>query len=281
MSGLAKRLRFHARAAAALALCACLPLAAQAESCYDGLEYAGEVATAPKRALYVLVDQTMMLDSASQARVRDLLASWGRPGDLIKVASFSANMPGRYPQVAFSARIEEKADERFLYNLRYAHKQALKECLKNNEKQGVEGFQQSLAKLLKEGDNKIPKTELFFSLRELSRQLIRPHEAPEQTVFLITDGMENSRITSFYHKGKMRTLKPRKELSKLRRAGLIPTLHGARVYVYGLGMSSAKNAYGDPRKLEQLRRFWERYLVEGRGKIAAIGLPELFLSTIE
>jgi len=93
--------------------------------------------------------------------------------------------------------------------------------------------------------------------------------------------MENSTVTSFYAKGKVRKIKPRKEISQVRRKGMIGFWKGSNIYVYGLGLMPDKKTYTKPETIQKLKRFWEQYFVESGGTIKAIGAPELLLTSIE
>jgi len=265
--------------AGALALCLGLLSGGTQASCYDPLERAPE-GVGIDRALYVLVDQTTPLDDALKARVLDLVDTWGRRGDHVEVARFSANLRGRYPELVFEGSVEPMPDEAFLYHLRYRDKRALLGCLERQAQEVREGFRGALREALDGSDYKIPKTDLFYALKLLSEQMIQVEDAPERVVLLVTDGFENSAVTSFYRRGKPRLPDARKVLAKVRRVGLLPNWKGSRIYVYGLGLMPDRKSYLSPRVAMGLRKFWERYFVAGNGDVVALGTPDLFLKEV-
>jgi len=172
-------------------------------------------------------------------------------------------------------------DERFMFNLSYKDKKNVLACLKNQKKNFKESFNSQLSVSLKSLNPKIPKSELLGSLKLLSKQIVLPDIAQEKTVLLITDGMENSTVASFYGRGKMRPIVPRKEISKVRRKGMMGYWKHSNVYIYGLGLMPDAKSYAKPETIQKLKRFWEQYFVESGGKVRAIGSPELLLTAIE
>lgn len=258
-----------------------MPGLVSANTCYDAIDYIKPDQTKPARALYLLIDQTTPLSKDMRQRITQLLEGWGKPGDLIKVAQFSANMQGRFPQVTFNQRAVVKPDEKYLFQLRWKDKNDLLACLEDSKRMYKESLDKAIKTALDGMSSKIPKTELLFSLKELSRQVVLKDEAERQVVVLVSNGMEHSGTMSFYQKGKLKSLSTQKTISQVRRKGLIGYWHGTEVYIYGLGMLENQKAYVTPTSLKLLSDFWERYFVEGGAKVQAIGMPELLLSSID
>ena len=256
-------------------------LLAKQTSCFSSVEYVTPKPQKVKRELFVLVDETVPLTKGMKKRVIGLLSEWGKPGDMVKVARFSASYRDLYPELVFVQKVEMMPDEAFLFNLSYKDKKIVLACLKNQEKMFKEMFHSQLTTSLKALNPKIPKSELLGSLKLLSKQVYLKGESADKTVFLITDGMENSAITSFYGKGKLRKINPRKEISTVRRKGMIGYWKKANVFIYGLGLMPDDKSYAKPEQIEKLKRFWEQYFVESGGKIKAIGAPELLLTSVE
>ena len=250
-------------------------------SCFASVEYVTPEPQKNKRALYVLVDETVPLTEAMKKRVVSLLSEWGKPGDMVKIARFSASYRNLYPELVYAQKVEMMPDERFLFNLSYKDKKNVLACLEEQKMTFKESFNTQLNLSLKSLNPKIPKSELLGSLKLLSKQLYVPDEAMEKTVLLISDGMENSTIASFYAKGKVRQITPRKEISQVRRKGMMGYWKNSNVYIYGLGLMPDKKSYAKPETIHKLGQFWEQYFVESGGKVKAIGSPELLLTAIE
>lgn len=250
-------------------------------SCFDGIDYATPEPQRTKRALYVLIDETVPLTKNMKKKVVTLLSEWGRAGDMVKIARFSASYRDLYPELVYVNKIEMKPGDRYMFNLSYKDKRKVLSCLDEQKKTFKTSFAAQLTRSLKALNPKIPKSELLGSLKLLSKQIYLPDNAMEKTVFLISDGMENSSISSFYAKGKMRNINTRKEISKLRRKGMMGFWKKSKVYMYGLGLMPDKKSYAKPETIQKLKRFWAQYFVESGGKVKAIGSPELLLTAIE
>lgn len=264
-----------------LALALMSPTLVSANSCYDAVDYIKPMDNSPERALYLLIDQTTPLNKEMQKRVSGLLEGWGKAGDLVKVAQFSANMEGRYPQVVFNQKADKMPSDKYLWQLRWQDKKDMLACIEQQKSDFKMAVKAAVDGSLKGISSKIPKTELLFSLKELSKQIIMKDEAAHQVVVLISNGMENSGEMSFYKGKKIKSLPTQKTISKIRRKGLIGHWRGADVYIYGLGIIENKKTYVKAAQLKQLRAFWERYFVEGGGKVKAVGMPELLVSSID
>lgn len=250
-------------------------------SCYSNISYATPEKKEAERALYVFVDETIPLSDSMKKKIQELLTSWGKPGDLVKIARFSASYRELYPELVYSAFIEQKPDEKFMYNLHYMDKKQVMECLEEQKSRFKLGFETQLKAALKNINPKIPKSEILGSLKLLSKQLVLPDKAKEKILFLITDGIENSGVTSFYARGALKNIDHLKTISSLRKKGMMGYWKNTQVYVYGLGLLADKKQYVNPNHVQSLKRFWERYFVESGGKILEIGTPELLLTEID
>ncbi len=258
-----------------------LTASAQGESCFSDISYVTAEKQIAKRALYILVDETVPLSKAMEQKITSLLSGWGRMGDKVKIARFSASYRGLYPELVYEKHIEQKPTDNYMFNLRYKDKKLVASCLERQQLQFKKSFSKQLKASLKAVNPKIPKSELMGSLKLLSKQIILKDKAKEKVVLLISDGLENSELTSFYSGGKLRSVSSQKEISKLRRKGMMGYWKNTRVYMYGLGLMPDKKQYANPGRINSLKKFWERYFVEGGGRVKAIGTPELLLTAIE
>ena len=251
------------------------------DSCLSRVDYVKPKDIRATRALYVLVDETAPLTDKMKKKIYKLVANWGKPGDQVKIARFSASYRGLYPELLFSRKLDPVPDDNFLFNLHYQDKKALEACMAKQKEDFQREFPKALKVALKQIDPKIPKTELLGSLKLLSRQVIARDDAKEKIVLLISDGLENSGVLSFYAKKLVKPIDAHKQIIKLRRKGLIGYWKNTKVYMYGLGLMPDKKHYSKPENILKLKRFWERYFVEGGGKVVEIGMPELLLTSID
>lgn len=251
------------------------------DSCFRHVDYAKPVEHRAKRGLYILIDETVPLSKTMKEKIGKLLKGWGKAGDLVKIARFSASYRGLYPELLFSHKIDAMPDSAFLYNLHYQDRVYMKECMAIQKATFKKEFGAQLAASLKNINPKIPKTELLGSLKQLSKKLVVPDEAIEKTVFLISDGLENSAVISFYKNKSLKNLKVRSTISTLRRKGMMGFWKNTKVYMYGAGLMPDKKRYTDPKVVQNLKHFWERYFIEGGAKSAEIGTPELLITSID
>jgi hypothetical protein len=252
-----------------------------AQSCYAHIQYGSRVDHTADRALYIIIDQTTPLTPQMRQKISDMVSGWGKPGDMVKVVAFSANMRGMYPQLTFNAKSDPMPTEEYMYNLRWLDKEKLQKCLANQQEQFGRMFRRGLETALNGVNPEIPKTDLFYSLKQIAAQIIDIEDARSHKVLLVSDGLENSGLMSFYRKGKVKRLHEKKVISKVRRSGLIAHWKNAEIYMYGLGLPAKDGEYSNRKNVEKLYRFWERYFVEGNGRVRAIGAPELLLSSID
>jgi len=254
---------------------------AAATSCYSHISYIKPESNKANRVLYVLIDQTTPLSKAMRQKVTALVTSWGQSGDQVKIASFSANMKDRHLKLVYDKRRDVAPSQNFLYQLRQKDKQKLLECFESYKGSFNQSLTEAMEEVMRSIDIKIPKTEILFSLKELSRSMIAKSDAEHKVVLIVSNGMEHNPNLSFYSKGTIKMLETRKIISKVRRLGLIGHWQGANIYMYGLGLLESDKKYVQSSRLKQLREFWENYFVEGGGNVAALGMPELLVSTLE
>ncbi len=250
-------------------------------SCYDPINYGKPFKSDIDRALYIFVDQTTPLTEKMRDQVSRLVTHWGQPGDLAKIVRFSANFRDLQPELIFSKVVEKKPGDAYLFQLRWRDKRVLRECLTAQQESFGQAFRKSLASALSGINSEIPKTDLLNSLKQLAKLVVLADEAKTQNILLISDGMENSSLMSFYKKGKINTINARKLIAKVRRQGLIANWKSANIYMVGLGLATDPKDYITMSTTKSLYQFWERYFVEGNGRIKAIGSPGLLITTID
>jgi len=250
-------------------------------SCYGPINYGKPFKSDVDRALYIFIDQTTPLTGKMRDQVSQLVKHWGRPGDLAKIVRFSANFRGLQPELIFSQRVEKNPDDAYLFQLRWRDKRVLRECLAIQQETFVQAFRKGLTEALSGINSEIPKTDLLNSLKQLSKLVVLAGEAKTQNILLISDGMENSSLMSFYKQGKINTINARKLIATVRRQGLIANWKSSNIYMVGLGLAADSKDYISMSTAKSLYQFWERYFIEGNGRIQAIGSPGLLITTIE
>ncbi|MES9988379.1 MAG: hypothetical protein AB2552_03800 [Candidatus Thiodiazotropha endolucinida] len=87
--------------------------------------------------------------------------------------------------------------------------------------------------------------------------------------------LENSALTTFFKKGEIRKINPKTEMTKVKKAKMIPELSGTKVYVIGGGWIGEGKPYLESRKLNALREFWEAFFAASGSSLEGFGLPVL------
>jgi len=227
----------------------------------------------------VLVDQTTMLDEKLQASV--LENTWGvlAANSAYVVASFSAFSQGRYTEVLSAGVLEppfpEKDRDSTSVRLLVAFDGCMKGQLAWARKRAVDAIKKSFAAASPE----LTKSDILAALKDMS-SLVKASRAKDKVLFVVSDMLENSSVTSFYAgNAKVRSIEPNKELAAAERAGLVGDFGGARVFVLGAGIigpaGDSKASYRDPKTMRDLREFWLKYFEKSGAALGQFGQPAL------
>ncbi len=250
-------------------------------SCYAD-SYLGEPERAPMRYFYLFVDQTTPLTAAMKTKVSELVDDWGKNGERVKVARFSANTHGQYTELMFDEFSDPPPTQDYLYNLRPGDKPKLIECLTARDQKFHKLLQAAVVRTVNLTNKNLPKTDLLNSLKELATRVIAPDAGNDQTVLLVSDGLENSIFASFYQrKTVIKPLDTHKTIDEISKNNLIPTWHSARVFMYGVGFVPDEKVYANPKMLQPLKEFWQAYFSLGKAQLIELGMPELMVTSVK
>ena len=243
-------------------------------SCYQALKL-HEADTTPDKALFILVDQTTPLDKPMMIYTYKTMMRFLRNGNSVSIASFSSNANGKYTEAAFSGRLEHLLPQEATRDISKKILRKYKGCMNAQYRYAKKKATKALVRVLKGANKSLPHSDILKSLSDISEHLIKPKPAKEKTVLLVSDMMEHSSITSFYHKGRLKRIDTAKELAKVKQSGFVADFDGARVYVIGAGATSNKKSYRDSKTLKRLSDFWTAYFKIANAKLQAIGTPML------
>jgi hypothetical protein len=231
--------------------------------------------------LYIFIDQTTPLTTAMKTKIQSLVSDWGQPGERIKIARFSANIKGEYTELMFDDFVEHHPSEAYLFHLRNKDKKALLNCLAERKQEFKPRFRDALSYSLNRTDFSLPKTDLFYSLRELTQKLMDSSQWGKQTVLLISDGLENSDYFSFHARKAVKKIHSKKTLQQLAKQNLLSSWHNAKIYMYGLGQVKDPDVYMRPKLIEPLKEFWQNYFAQANGDVVQLGTPELLMTSLK
>ena len=204
------------------------------------------------------------------------------PGVRFVVTEFSAFSQGRYLQVLHTGVIEKPLDADRIDNTPIEAARNLGQCLAKQKGFAQKMVADSLTEALKSSTSTLDQSDILLALKTVSMAVASDHAA-KKVVFLVTDGLENSSISSFYSHNAIRKIDPKAELAKAKTAQMMGDFGGAKIYVLGGGMmppaetgsKAQKNGYRDPDTLRNLSSFWNSYFSESNGNLVEFGEPAL------
>lgn len=232
--------------------------------------------------LFVLIDQTTPLDSNLQDSVRENVGRLVKQGSSFVVASFSSFGQGRYMQVESAGVIEGKIPAQKRDDISVKVLKNFDACMNGQLEFGRKAAATALNKALGGSSPDLAKSDIVGSLKELSAR-VKTSRAKDKIVFIISDMLENSGISSFYANKNVRAINPSTEMKKIESTQMIGDFGGARVFILGAGLlqenAGGKNhdsgAYRNPKTIFLLRQFWDRYFSASNAILTEFGAPAL------
>lgn len=250
-------------------------------SCYAAYNIKFQPA-APDKLIYVLIDQTVELDPTLKQSVISNFTRMLGPKTKFVVAEFSAFSQGRYLKVLNTGIIEAPLTQDEANDVPIRKLRSFRACLTEQAKFAVALAKKAVKKALDGATSSLGRSDIMFTLRNVS-SAIKADPAEKKVLFLVTDGLENSSVTSFYANNTVRRIDPAVELDKAKSANLFGDFGGAKVFVLGGGMlqpakkgtKDARNGYRDPITLNRLKEFWEGYFKNSNADLVEFGQPAL------
>lgn len=138
------------------------------------------------------------------------------------------------------------------------------------------------AQVLKSGTSSLDRSDILMTLKSVS-SAVAHEKAAHKLVFVVTDGLENSSVTSFYARNAVRRVNVGVELKKAQDNNLFADFGSARVYVLGAGVmqpasngsTAERDGYRDPKTLIDLKQFWSGYFSRSNAQLVEFGAPAL------
>ena len=259
----------------------------QVPSCYAANPKMGQKSAEPQRWLYLVIDQTVVLDDNLKSALADIIKHNLQVGMGFSVFGFSAFSQGHYMSHLATGVFEETiSDKKIRDDVSVPALQKFDACMKGQYGYGVKLALDAVGKALQGSSADLAKSDVISSLTEISH-LVKENPVKNKQVLLVSDMLENSTISSFYAKNAVRKIDAAKELKIVEGNNLLGDFAGAGVYVMGAGMmpeqkdAHGKNAlYRDPKTLAALKTFWEGYFSHSNATLQEFGAPEL-LSAIK
>ncbi len=235
-----------------------------------------------RRLLYVLIDQTVGWTPSLERSVVNTINGLIGPGTKVVVAEFSAFSQGRYLKVVRTGVIESSMTRRERNNVPVSALPAFDSCMRDQALYAKDLFDKVALKIMKASTNSLNESDIMLALKSISMP-VRRSRAQQKIVFVATDGLENSSVTSFYRDDTVREINPMVEIRKAEKYHQLGNFGGARVYVLGgalmppsrAGTRAVRDGYRDPQVLRALKLFWRSYFQKSNAHLVEFGEPAL------
>ena len=250
-------------------------------SCYAANGIRPVIPHGYNRLIYLLIDQTVTWNADLSASIIANLNSNLSPGTKFVVAEFSAFSQGHYLEVLHTGIIEAPMPEDQVDNTAIQKTKIFDACLADQLPYGVALADGAVTSILRASSSSLDHSDIMSALQAVSAS-IATDTAARKLLFLATDGLENSDVTSFYRHGAIRVIDPAIEMKRAEAAALLGDFGGAGVFVIGGALAPAARGgaagggdYRSPRMLEALAAFWRSYFERSNAHLVAFGEPAL------
>lgn len=250
-------------------------------SCYT----ANKIPVAPpatKLEVFMVIDQTTQFDQNLKGSIFQNFGALLNGGNSFVIASFSSFAQGRYFEVQTAGTFEGTVAESARNDISMNSMRKFDVCLVQQVNYGKKVAGDAMQKAFAGAASDIAKSDIIGSLKELSTR-IHASKAKDKILFLASDMLENSTITSFYGNHSVRAIDPTIEMKKVEVAKMFGDFGGARVFVLGAGLmqenvggtNQKTGIYRDPKTVALLREFWNKYFAASNAKLLEFGAPAL------
>lgn len=246
-------------------------------SCYDSKLPAPVKPGATE--LFVVVDQTTLLDDQLKQAVANQVRPFLAPGNGFSVLVFSAFTQGKYTQLMASGQLDYPLDVKLRNDVSKPVLSKFDKCIANQVSLASQVVGGALRGAFDGASGEIAKSDVLASLRDISAT-VRQSRATEKVVLIVSDMLENSSVSSFYVSQAVRKIDPAHELKLVQSNQMAGDFGGARLYVLGAGLLNIddkknKAQYRDPKTMSALASFWKSYFDQSKAQLIEFGQPAL------
>lgn len=229
-------------------------------------------------ALFIIIDQTTVFDSELKQSIANNIKPFLKPGNALSVTKFSAFTKGHYTDVVVNVVLDAELNQTERNDVSKPVLAKFDQCTKNQLKLAGQAIGGGLKAAFGDSTNSIDKSDVLTSLKDISSQ-VRQSNANRKIVFLASDMLENSSLSSFYSKQAVRLIEPKNELEMVTKNGLFGDFGGADVFVIGAGLLSediqSAKVYRSPQIMSSLKTFWEAWFNRSKARLREFGAPAL------
>lgn len=230
------------------------------------------------RELVILIDQTVHVPTSIKQNIWEKVVRWAQPGDHIILYQFSALLKDKYLQRVYDGTLAPLlTDKSIRDNLGLDSLKQLDQCLIEQKQFFAKQIGQTMAKSYSiDGDN-IAKSEIINSLQQVNQDIKNHPQQLNRRYLVISDMLENSDFDSFYRNNAIRNLSPDMEMKQISSLGLTTDFEGSPIYVVGAGLIASQhgNNYRSGKIMQNLEKFWSKWMTNSNGKLVYFGAPDL------
>ena len=235
--------------------------------------------TGPAVELFVVLDQTTLLDDGLKQAVANQTRPFLTAGNSFSVLVFSAFTQGKYTQLLASGQLDSPLPSTQRNDISKPVLAKFDLCMSRQPAQAAHAVGGALRTGFEGTSGDIAKSDILASLKDISAK-VRQSSASEKVVLLVSDMLENSSVSSFYANQAVRKIDPALELQLVTTHQFVADFGGARIYVIGAGLlngvdKKSKAQYRDPKTMQALANFWRSYFEKSRGQLVEFGEPAL------
>lgn len=253
-------------------------------SCY-AVNNVGRATPPTEHELFVLIDQTTLLDNKLRDSVRENVSRFIKPGTAFVVANFSAFAQGHYMEVVSAGTVEAPIPAQERDSIGVKTLRTFDACMQGQAAYGTRMVLAAVNKSLDGSSGSLARSDVMASIKELSAR-VRLSPAKDKVVFVISDMLENSSISNFYAAKNVRRIDPAKELKVAEENHMLGDFGGARVFVLGAGIVPETNVgkgkegtgiYREPKAIAALKQFWQQFFSRSHAELVEFGQPALMM----
>lgn len=246
-------------------------------SCYDVKLPAPNIPL--NQDLFILIDQTTVLDDQLKQQVADQIKPFLVPGNSFSVLVFSSYSQGKYTQLLVTGVLESKLTLEARNDTSKPLLNKYDQCMSRQQPFASQAAGAALRYAFEGTSNQLARSDILASLKEISNK-VKQSSARSKIVLLVSDMLENSSISSFYQSQLVRKIAPDREIQLVSSNNLFGDFGGARVYVIGAGLleEDARNKSGSYRPAQTmmaLQDFWREYFNKSNAQLLEFGQPSL------
>jgi hypothetical protein len=246
-------------------------------SCYEAANLMPFRSAPSGRMLTVAIDQTTPLSVELQKTAWGHIKRFIKPGDKLRLYSFSAYLDGRYTSLQFSGELENPLSEDVIGGVPMMPARKLDGCLKGQPAVAFQRFGKAFAQAMGQSRAEIPRSEILFSMKAIAEDLRNTEGVTDNVILLMSDMLEYSDFANFYAANHIRDINPTTEMAKVEKQNLLTNFGGARVYVLGAAFvpTEPRNGYRSGKMIQNLENFWSAYFLKSNAVLKGFGTPEL------